>query len=199
MAGHWNRRIFSPAWVTSRLTTAKEVAIEVPVDNPGLPVRFAFDNIHLSVAQGQLILTVDRPEDMLLEKCREVAIKALAELPHTPIMGVGVNYQFIAEQPDESLLRVFHLPDNDCLSDAGIRIISTVIQRSLLIQDQMVNLYLSLTGNTVQVTFNFHKDTPSSDDAIAFLKAHSTDLKEKAINLLSSIYNSAVETMTVTV
>jgi hypothetical protein len=49
------------------------------------------------------------------------------------------------------------------------------------------------------VTFNFHKDTPSSDDAIAFLKAHSTDLKEKAINLLSSIYNSAVETMTVTV
>ena len=200
MAGHWNRMIFSPAWITSHLTMVKDIGIEVPVDNPGLPVRLTFDGIHLSVTSRQLSLTVERAEDTLLEKCRDVAVKALKELPHTPLLAVGVNYHFIAEQPDDLLLQVFNLRDNDRLSDADIKIRSTVIQRSLLIQAHTVNLSLTLAEDKkVHVAFNFHKDTPNTEQAIAFLSAHSTDLKEKAFELLNKIYQSTVEPVAVTV
>ncbi len=200
VAGHWNRKIFCPAWISSRLTTTKNIEIEVPVDNPGLPIRLTFDGIHLSVTSNKLVLTVDRPDDTLLERCREVAIKALKELPHTPLMAVGVNYVFIAEQPDEPLLRVFCLSDNNSLSDADVKIRSTLIHRSLLIQDQTINLSLTLADdNKVHVAFNFHKDTPSTEQAVAFLTAHSTDLKEKTFELLNKIYNSTVETVAASV
>jgi len=137
---------------------------------------------------------MDRPEDNLLEKCRDVSIKALQELPHTPIMAVGINYLFIAEQPDDSLLRIFHLKDNDNLSDIGIKIQTTTIQRKLHIQDQTINLSLSLLEDSkVHVAFNFHQDTPNTKQAVEFLNAHSTDLKEKTFELLSRVYNSTVE------
>ena len=185
--------IFSPAWITRHLTTAQDVGIEVPVDNPGLPIRYTFDGVHLCATSKQLVLTVDRPEDTLLAKCREVAIKSVQQLPHTPIMAVGVNYHFVADQPDEPLLRVFNLNDNDNLSDAGIQIKSTVIQRSLLIADQAVNLSLTLVDGKVLVAFNFHKDVAAADQVVAFLEAHSTDLKDKACDLLNKIYSSSVE------
>jgi hypothetical protein len=200
MAGSWNRRIFSPAWVSGRLTTAKEIGIEVPVDNPGLPIRLTFDDIHLSVTSGKLVLTMDRPEDALLQRCREVAIQALRELPHTPLMAVGVNYQFVADQPEEPLLHVFNLSDNNSLSDAGVRMRSTVIQRNLLFEEQTINLSLTFGDDQkVLVAFNFHKDTASSEQAVDFLTAHSTDLKEKTFELLNKIYNSTVETMVASV
>jgi hypothetical protein len=156
--------------------------------------------IHLSFTSKQLVLTVDRAEDVLLEKCRDVAITALKELPHTPLMAVGVNYHFIAEQPDDALLQVFNLSDNNSLSDADVKIRSTVIQRSLIIQDQTVNLSLTLAEDKkVHVAFNFHKETPNTEQAVAFLGAHSTDLKEKAFDLLNKIYQSTVETVAATV
>ncbi len=199
MAGHWNRVIFSPAWITGHLTSVKDIGIEVPVDNPGLPIRLTFEGIHLCVTSKQLVLTVERAEDALLEKCRDVAISALKELPHTPLMAVGVNYHFVAEQPDDALLQVFNLADNNRLSDADVKIRSTIIQRTLLIKDQTVNLSLTLADDKkVHVAFNFHKDTPSTEQAVAFLGAHSTDLKEKAFDLLNKIYQSTAEPVAAT-
>jgi len=186
--------IFSPAWISGRLTSAKEVGVEVPVENPALPVRLSFDDIHLSVSRKQLILTVERPEDLLLERCRDVAVKVLTELPHTPLQGVGVNYHFIAQEPDTALFGIFTLNDNDDLSDAGITIKSTIIQRSLLVNDQVVNLSLTLSSDQkVHLGFNFHKDTQTTIQALEFLRAHSTDLKAKAFEILSRVYKSKVE------
>ena len=113
---------------------------------------------------------------------------------------MGVNYHFVAEQPDDALLQVFNLADNNTLSDAEVKIRSTIIQRSLLIQDQTVNLSLTLAEDKkVHVAFNFHKDTPNTEQAVAFLGAHSTDLKEKAFDLLNKIYQSTVEPVAATV
>lgn len=36
VVGFWNRMIFSPEWVTQKLTTQKEIGIEIPVGQPGL-------------------------------------------------------------------------------------------------------------------------------------------------------------------
>ncbi len=194
LAGLWNRSIFTPAWIVGRLTTAKDVGIEVPVENPSFPIRFSFDGIKLSVNPTQLVLAVERPEDGLLKTCGEVAVKILQELPHTPLLGVGLNYHFVADQSDDSVLKVFNLSDNNTLSDAGFKIKSTVIQRKILIDNQTVNLSLTLEEDKrVQLCFNFHKDTPSSKEAIDFLTVHSTDLKQKAFAILSTIYGLSVE------
>jgi hypothetical protein len=194
MAGHWNRKIFTPAWIIDRLTTSKDVGIEVPVENPSLPIRFSFDGIKLCVNSAQLVLAVDRPEDGLLKICGAVAVKILTELPHTPLRGVGLNYQFAADLPDAAVLKVFNLSDNNTLSDAEFKIRATVIQRKILIGDQTVNLSLTLAeDNKVQIFFNFHKNTPSTKEAIDFLSVHSTDLKQKAFEILSKIYGLNVE------
>ena len=194
VVGHWNPMIFSSAWISSHLTTIRPIGIEVPLDNPGLPYRYAFEDIHLCVSRHNLALSVDRPEDRLLEKCRDVASKILAELPHTPMLAVGINYQFIAEQPDGPLLDIFNLQDNNGLSDDGVIIQSSLIQRSLLVDGQIINLALSLTPEKkVLASFNFHKDTSTAQQAQEFLHAFSTNFKERSIHLLSTIYRSTVE------
>ena len=194
MAGHWNRKIFTPAWIIGRLTTAKDLGIEVPVENPALPIRLSFDGIKLCVNSAQLVLAVDRPDDGLLKTCADVAVKILTELPHTPLHGIGLNYHFAVEEPDAAVLNVFNLSDNNTLSDADLKIRATVIQRKVLIGDQTVNLSLTLgEDNKVQYLFNFHKDTPSVKEAIEFLSIHSTDLKQRAFDILSKIYGLNVE------
>ena len=148
----------------------------------------------MSVNSAQLVLAVERPNDGLLKTCGDVAVKILTELPHTPLAAVGLNYHFVADQLDEAVLKIFDLRDNNILSDATFKIQSTVIQRKILIGDQTVNLSLTLgEDNKVQIFFNFHKDTPSSKEAIEFLSAHATDLKQKAFEILSKIYKLNVE------
>ena len=47
VAGFWNRMIFTPEWVTQKLTASKEVGVEVPVGMPGLQPRLVFEGVNL--------------------------------------------------------------------------------------------------------------------------------------------------------
>jgi len=193
VAGYWNPRIFSALWVTTRLGASNQIAFEVPMD-PGLPLRLAFDGVHLAITSDQMILTVDRAEDALVERCLQLAMRALQELPNTPTKAVGVNFAFVATPPGRDLLSAFDIKDNNAISDAGIRIQSTTIQRTLLDGDQVVNFSLSNSDDgKVLLGFNFHKDTPTAQAALAFLEAQPTGFKQRATEIIGKIYGAAAE------
>jgi hypothetical protein len=194
MVGHWNRMIFTPGWIVGRLTQAPEVGIEVPVDNPSLPIRFTFDGISLQVRSRRIEIHVERAEDSLLEKAKEVAIRILADLPHTPLSAVGFNFHFLADKPEGPLLGIFNLADVNNLSDANIKILATSIQRKLVIDGQIVNLTGSFQEDgRLLVAFNFHSDAKDTKQAIEFLKAHTIDLRQKAFEILKKVYDVTPE------
>ena len=187
--GAWNAAIFTPEWITGRLTQATDVILEVPVNNPGLTPRLRFDEIIVQVRLDRLIIGPHEVRDDLLMRTQEVAIKVLAELPHTPVRAVGVNFQYDESDPSDQLLAPFQLNDQGMLGDAGASIRTTSIKRSLESNDQLVNFTLDLLENGhVNIAFNFHQEAPNADAVRQYLDTGILNLRNQAIALLTAAY-----------
>lgn len=169
--------------------------MELDIGNPSLPIQYSFEQIKLQVASNQLVFTVERPELSLMEKCKTVASKILNLLSHTPISGVGVNYGFTATSSDPDLYKIFDFSDNDHLSDAGLKIESNIIQRKLLLGEQVINLTLKMDKGKGKIValFNFHKGTTKPQEAVAFLEGHTSEFENKAVQFLRDIYKANIQ------
>lgn len=180
--------IFTPEWITQKLTTVKEVAIEVPVGQPGLQPRLAFEGVTLKVDPRRLVVGVDAPQDDRLVTMERVAVAALTELPHTPITGVGVNFQFLEEEPEGLLLKAFEAPDLNPLADERFEVKSSQIRRELHRDGLVTNLALNLTNEgKVLIDFNFHHGG-NLETAKTFLDKRVVGYKEQALDLLRRVY-----------
>jgi len=158
LAGYWNPMIFTPTWIKNKLTNA-DIAIEVPINNLFLPVKFSFDDISLLVRGDMLTLTPLKVEDDILKRIQNISIQILEELYQTPLTGLGINFGFIKENPNVETLKIFEINDNAALIAAGFKIKGTLVKRSFKINDHLLNLNIRSDDiNSIIYDFNFHKD-----------------------------------------
>ncbi len=187
--GIWNIPIFSPEWMSGRLTDTKNIGIEIPINNPASFPRFSFDNIYLRFESNRLILSPREPNEELLQITEKVALKALEELPYTPVVAVGVNFQYVEEDPQGPLLNLFNLSDNSDLSGAGAIVKSTSISRQLDLSGQILRLKVTLrTDDKIVFDLNFHQDVTSAEEAKEHLDRRTVDFHRKGIELLEKAY-----------
>jgi hypothetical protein len=62
------------------VTNSQAIMLEMGLDLNALRMRFLFDDIRMDVGRVRIQLGVERPEDVLLERIRTVALRLLTDL-----------------------------------------------------------------------------------------------------------------------
>lgn len=194
LIGQWNVPLFSPGWVTGRLTNAEQIDMEFPAIRPTQSFRLGFDDIHLLVEASRIVVSPQRAETAVLETMERVALKVLSDLPHTPVQAVGVNFQFRESDPDHSLLELFNFQKDAELVDAGAGIKARSLTRLLTIDDHMLKLRTDLleSGHMI-IDFNFHKDVADATQATDYLAGTPATCRGKAEDLLARIFEIGIQ------
>lgn len=190
LVGAWNPAIFSPAWIASgRLTHQQNIAVGFMFGPSPIIPEFSFDEIRLRVETSRLTIRVSTLRDESLIKLGEVASKILTDLPHTPISGVGINFQFIEPEPNPTILSIFDFSDNNLLSDNNWSIESTQVSRKIKLDETNFNYIATLAAGSVTFDINFHSDITNCDQARDKIAPGVPTFRTKTLSFLQSIYN----------
>ncbi|MBF0524205.1 MAG: hypothetical protein HQK56_03810 [Deltaproteobacteria bacterium] len=195
LAGYWNHNIFSPEWITEHLTDSTKIKIEFPMSKPLTHPRYRFDNIILQFTPNELVLSPEYQNNSTLLSLESVAIKILTELQHTPLSAVGINFWFVEDDPQRTLLGIFGISDTQSLSTHGFKIKSTTVERTLTDDTLIINLMLQYKEDgKISIGFNFHCLVSSTAEAKKFIETFNVkSLRQRAYEILDSVYDAPVD------
>jgi hypothetical protein len=167
MTGSWNQQILTPKWLKdNKITDQEKIQIEVAINNPSLPIRYKLENVYLHISQPKVIICPIEETEVSYNSAEYVATQLLEILNHTPIIGVGYNFQFIEEKPDKKIVDRFIFSDEEVVNNLRGIVEKRVIKRQLSINDKLLNLAMSLDSKeALIVDFNWHFNSVSAIDA----------------------------------
>jgi hypothetical protein len=158
--GSWNFAIFiAEGWLAER--------VGAPIDEPdlgiagGRPVfRYRFRDMTLSVAEGQLILAPDGQEGGSHQRCYDVAMRLLNDLPATPVTAVGINVCFDVSEPPDRLGGLLAVEDEHDLGTQGLRPLARTYGRRFQSDRCVINLSIAqaVAVEGLRLDFNHHFD-----------------------------------------
>jgi hypothetical protein len=182
--------IFTAPWVTERFGRPPEIEIAFPINFPTPQLRFGVGNLFLMVTPEKItIFCRDRGPDAFT-RMQDLAARILADLPHTPVSAVGMNFVFRTEDAGANVLNLFRLDDNPDLANREMNIRETHIRRSMLFRDRTLNLALIFSPERATVTFdfNFHSDVSTTTEAAAKIAIGMADLQATVHSIVHDIY-----------
>lgn len=187
--GSWNVGIFTPPWVAANAYQLDQIGMEMELGTNSPVLRY-------NGALTQLIVRTDR----LLAGARAESAEAVADmtnvlgrvldtLSHTPVTGVGINFGFREEAPENDLTMNFTIADNDQLIDLGGVTRRTAIVRNLTLDGGLLRLKEELEedGN-VHFHLNFHFDVSSAAEAADVLRNNAEAKRLRALELMNTVY-----------
>lgn len=206
IAGAWNAAILTPAWV-------QQHGLNRPIGEPGrvqvfLPAmqgatfefpRYSLDEFTYVVRPDTLIVAPNGATPDRFEVAETAIARILRVLPHTPISGIGHNFEFRDVAPTPGDVAVFTASRQDLVDQmpagwepAGIVIASTFKNLAETVQ---VNIQRQWDGGSLSVKFNFHHIVPNMEQAIAVLEGTNDYLQmagnlELARRLIGSLYGN---------
>jgi hypothetical protein len=190
--GHWNRMVFSPAWVARELFRTDEVEVLVPFSLKD-PVIFRKDGLSIHVGDDRVMLTVSRPVVATLAIAEDMAKTILNILRHTPVAAFGINFRFKESPPSGAILPLFRYPDEATIATSGWDIRNKEIGREVTKEGRNLNLTFGLSGETVTINANFDFPVENADAAAGKLGTLSASLHEELLSLLNSVYGLTPE------
>jgi hypothetical protein len=174
IAGAWNAAILTPGWVMQH-------AFNRPLDEHGrvqvfLPAlqgavfefpRYVLDNIAYIVRPDALVLAPNESTTDCLALSEDVVTRIVSVLSHTPISGIGHNFEFRDSNPNPASLSVFTEARKDLVdqmpkgwSPSGAAIVASFKNEAETVH---VNVQRHWDGAAVTVKFNFHHPVTSCD------------------------------------
>lgn len=183
IAGSWNPAILNPQWILKhgleKESDAAQVKAFIPASATGafeFP-KFVIDGFSYSVRPDALIIMFDETESEKLRFGESVAAKLLSALSHTPITGVGHNFEFRDERPLPEYLNTFTAACQDVLDQMpeGWSAAATNLSVSVRNRDATVfaNISRIYDAGAITVKFNFHHPVTSATQAVAVLAGNS--------------------------
>jgi hypothetical protein len=178
IAGSWNAAILTPNWVLKHglaRTGEERVQIFFPAGT-GLIFEFpkyTLDAFSYVVRPDVLIVTPPETTQSRVETIEEAAAKMLEALRHTPVTGVGHNFEFRDSDPEVNASAIFTGARQDLADQmpTGWESAATNIVASFKRTDSnvIVNITRLLDAGTMVVKFNFHHAITTIDQAIEIL------------------------------
>lgn len=167
IVGAWNPAILRPDWMAREVFRFQEGA-QAPVTMefamvPGAPPKFTMADISFVPMKDRLILYPKETTSTALAYVEAKALEILAQLPHTPVVALGENFEFFDESPTRDQMRVFEVEDplvQRCT--LPFERSTTTITSSLKLENCTLNLTQSLSGSILSVKFNFHYENNRS-------------------------------------
>lgn len=204
LAGAWNPAILTPPWVlqhglgkaldgTNRYQAFLPAGFGLIFEAP----RYVLDDLTFSVRPDSLIIVPKSESVAALSSAEDVAAKMLGELMHTPVAGVGHNFEFREREPRPEQLAIFTqarqdladvMPDGWEPANAGV-----IASFANAAGSAVINIHRAFEGGEIIVKVNFHHAVANAEQAISVLTGANASLRmaqnfELAKGLLTTIY-----------
>jgi|SRR5882672_38390 len=203
IAGAWNPAILTPAWVLqfglNRPGSNEPVQIAVPASTSGIfefP-RFTLPEFTYIVRPDTLIMTPPNGAPEAIARMEDAAAAMLDSLQHTPVNGVGHNFEFRDVNPDPNKLGVFTIASQDIADEApeGWTSSGTMIASSFRCANgsTIANVQRQFDGANIIIKFNFHHPLTAVQQALDVLRGqnHHARMEQSfqiARNLMTNLY-----------
>jgi len=180
VAGAWNAAILTPAWVLQHaflkppqdqslvqvfLPAATGLVFEFP--------RYAVEGVTYSVRPDALVFAPNLSDDDSLRKVEKATGNIVRVLPHTPVTGIGHNFEFrdLEPVPDHGAIFTRSRQDlADAMPDGWSATTAAVVASFKNANETVhVNITRQWDGAVVSVKFNFHHPVTSVAQADAVL------------------------------
>lgn len=180
--------IFSPDWVGKKILKVNEVETLVPLA-PNAPRIYRNENIAISISDSRVVFDMRKFSDECVKIAENMACSVLHELFHTPISGVGVNFGFREDEPEEEVLRLFEYPDDKGISMSDWRVEHKKLSRKLQKNTTILNLTFLKGDSVLEINANFHADVKSAKEAVSVIENKTLEMKANLLDLLNSVYS----------
>lgn len=174
--GKWNPAILTPAGIACRLFGLDPgTPIDVMVNVDGLePPKVRHEGLEVQVTSQRLIISPATCTTEDLDRARQIAVRALDELPETPFSAAGFNLRFRMTAPSDDLLETLNGQIDGPLADADFTVEHREIRRTISFAEGTINLSLVSTPGTgdetdVVVRLNFDRSARACQELRTWL------------------------------
>jgi hypothetical protein len=181
IAGAWNAAILTPAWMLQHgFNRAAGEPGRVQVFLPAVQgavfdfPRFSLDEFSYVVRPDALLILPSESTPERFAVAEQVTARVVRVLSHTPVTGIGHNFEFRDLTPTPEEVAVFTGARQDLVDQmpigwtpAGALIASVFKNEAETVQ---ISIQRQWDGGAISVKFNFHHPIASSDQALAVLE-----------------------------
>ena len=188
IVGYWNRAILTPAGIAQRLLglePSTPLVVEVAMNGIG-PTRVKHDNLVIVPEARKLIITAEIATLDNFDRARNNGIKAIENLPETPLSAAGFNIRMKIDETPDQLLSALKTNIDDRLSDAGLIIEERSLTRTVRVGDGKLNLTI-YSEKELRVELNFHRQSTVNEELIAWLRLPIGDVKKKVNDIFDKV------------
>lgn len=172
LAGAFNPTILNPQWIgkfgleypaNHQFQVQMEIATPVAGTGGGIQ-KFSFDGISYAPSFQSLTFFCDASNRDVCRKAFGVASRILKTLLHTPLQGVGANFNFTIENPSPEALSFLRMHADVALAvDEAAEVVSRTWTHSIRWGDALLTLQCQTTDDTfISVDCNIHYEVSSA-------------------------------------
>lgn len=181
VAGAWNPAVVTPEWILRyalerregddpiRVSATVPAGIGLVVDMP----RYTIEDMTFSVRPDALVLQMVQSTEDAFDRLESVARNTLKHLTHTPVGGLGYNFEFVDDNPSPDSLSAFtaaNIPLIDHLP-AGWVVQTSALISSFARDGGVVNIQRVHNDGHLKIKFNFHYAVTSASACHELLSA----------------------------
>lgn len=181
VAGAWNPAILTPQWVlqhglgkaldgTNRIQAYLPAGQGVIFEFP----RYVLEDFTFSARADALVIVPTSTDQERMAVAEDAAAGMLNELRHTPVGGIGHNFEFREPNPEPEQLQIFTDSRQDIADEmpGGWEPTSAVVVSSFANTENTVVLNINrlFEAGALVVKVNFHHPVASVDQAIQILR-----------------------------
>lgn len=179
IAGAWNPAILTPSWILKNglgkeLDGNNRIEISMPVDVGAFQFpRYTLEDLQYTARTDALVFFPGETTEDRLQLLEKVAARILDQLGHTPVSGVGHNFEFQDEAPSIESLQTLENAKNDLIDIApkNWNFSSSAIITSLKRDETtIINIHRYYEGTKLGVKFNFHHPISSVAQGSSILR-----------------------------
>ena len=175
IAGAWNPAILTPSWLMHHGLQNSEARTQMiqAVFPAGLNgafefPRFAMPGFKFVARPDSLVLLVDAMTEPSLSLVEQVGCRVLENLGHTPIGGLGHNFEFRHPDPPADWLEVFSRSQLDLVDAAAplAEVSRSTLATSFVRGPVAINVQRYSQTGALTIKFNFHHAVNNAAEAI---------------------------------
>ena len=145
--------------------------------------------IAISISDSRVVFNMRKFSDECVKIAENMACNVLKELFHTPISGVGVNFGFMEDDPEEGVLQLFKYPDDKSIGSSMWQVENKKLSRKLKKDNTILNLTFLKGDGVLEINASFHADVKSASEAVSVIKNKTLEMKASLLDLLKSVYS----------
>ena len=156
--GDWNKLYTEPDWIAKNIIQQPKVDIQVNFNNNDASFLYLGKNVIIAPQASRVVFTAMDNESQTISTLITY-VNNFLEKARTPAkVSYGLNIDFSEENSITFADFLDSLPDTSSIIEAGYEIKNTVIKRTIVSGDILLNIDFTKNGRSAVIHFNEHHE-----------------------------------------